>query len=125
MNIAFPYIGGNVSSILRLEWTANAPDGGNARQERGLALTTWPGPWRNPGDEGIYYVMPWGALRLPLNETIRVRPPTEEELTKLTVPDNARYVLLAEHDMFIFGLEFLRLDYVMYVPGRSDNENGK
>jgi hypothetical protein len=88
MNIAFPMWGGNLSSILHLE----------PRPQGGLALTSLAGTV--PGQQGVYFKPGWGpALRLPLDETIEVRP--------------AEVGLSATHHMWLFGRLFLRLEYTM------------
>ncbi len=88
MNIAFPTVGGNLTSILHLESQPN----------RGLALTSL--ARSTPGDQGVYFKPAFGpALRLPLDETIEVR----------REPDG----LSATHHMWVFGRLFLRLEYRM------------
>lgn len=97
MNIAFPLPGGNLTSILRLY--SYEQSGAPA-----LALTSLPDD-AGPGDEGVYFVWNLGRLqwplRLPVNETIRVRQDTGAER------------LLAEHVMWIFGVRCLILEYEM------------
>lgn len=89
MNIAFPFPGWNLTSILRLE-----PYRGS-----GLLLTSraTPATW---GDQGVYAVGRRWRVRLPINETIRVW--TEDDAT-----------VLARHDMWCFGIRFLTLDYAI------------
>lgn len=92
MNIAFPLPFGNLTSILRLE---SAPSGG-------LSLTSLPaGPEGNDqGDEGVYFVTRGMPIRLPINETISVT---------VSAPEGG--LVTARHDMWIFGIKFLTLDY--------------
>ncbi|HVM44429.1 MAG TPA: YndJ family transporter, partial [Candidatus Thermoplasmatota archaeon] len=61
MNIAFPFPGWNLTSILRLE---HLGEGGVLLTSRATP-TTW-------GDQGVYVVGRRGRVRLPINETIRV-----------------------------------------------------
>lgn len=87
MNIAFPFPGWNLTSILRIE----------AFGEGGVLLTSraTPTTW---GDQGVYAVGGRWRLRLPINETIRVW--TDDGAT-----------VLARHDMWFGGVRFLTLDY--------------
>ena len=50
------------------------------------------------GDEGIYLYTKWFTMRLPLKETFYVRGTEEGRL-------------YAEHEMWIFGLKFLHIEY--------------
>ena len=121
MNIAFPYTGGNLTSVLRLE---NTPEG------KGLLLSTLPvrSDTTAPGDQGVYFVIGgvFGA-RLPLNESIYVwdsrdTPPPGSAWDKNPPPPlngtterfKTRSVLLARHFMWLFGYNFLTLDYFIY-----------
>jgi hypothetical protein len=89
MNIAFPFPGWNLTSILRLE---ERPGGG-------VLLTSFASP-RTWGDQGVYAVGAWWRVRLPIDETIAVW--TEDGET-----------VLARHDMRFLGIRFLTLDYVI------------
>lgn len=93
MNIAFPFVGGNMTSILRLD---NRQQLGDFARAGGLELTTTP-ELGQAGDQGVYFAIAGYGWRLPLNETIRVWPEAE--------------LILARHDMFLFGLHFLTLHY--------------
>ena len=84
MNIAFPLPWGNLASILRMELL---PAGG-------VLLTT-----RGDGDQGIYFANRVLPVRLPLQETIRVWRSERESS------------LLARHELRLFGLRYLTLDY--------------
>lgn len=112
MNIAFPLPGGNLTSILRLE---ELPDAG-------LLLTTLPRSGRTDavGDEGVYYATPLLPIRLPMNESILVRSaaapgqaPLATELGRALGAERPAD-LLARHDMWLFGIPFLSLDYYIY-----------
>lgn len=100
MNIAFPLPFSNMSSILRLDPLDN-----------GLILTTLSRD--NFGDQGVYWVFPWFPLRLPLNETIQVWSGTQKTpLNHHSQMDKVQ--VLARHDMWLFGLKFLTLEYYIY-----------
>ena len=102
MNIAFPLPRGNMSSILRVDF-----HGGG-----GLAVTTLPAG-RDSGDEGVFWVAGDRALRLPVNETIYVV--ARREATRLGLSDPpegaAGATVVARHDLWIFGLKVLELEY--------------
>ena len=104
MNIAFPLFGGNLTSILRLSHLAD----GSA----GIALSSLPPAGGPPGDEGIYFVLAGGGIRLPMNEVIHIRPRTKAD--RVDAPGGARTELLATHDMFLLGLRFLSLRYYIH-----------
>jgi len=88
MNIAFPLPFSNMTSILRLD----------LRDDGGITLTTLPRDEERDGDQGVYLVVAGRGLRLPLDETIDVWP-------------NADGSLAAIHDMWLFGIRYLRLEY--------------
>jgi hypothetical protein len=104
MNIAFPLPGGNLTSILHLENLdeAQIPAGG-------VVLTTLPHPQR-AGDEGVYFATRWGAVRLPVNETITVWPVEAEP----ALNGGLQPTIAARHDMWLCGFKYLTLDYQIY-----------
>ena len=91
MNIAFPLPWGNLSSILHIR---PFPVAGS---KSGVVLSTLPAD-NQTGDQGIYFANSIMPLRLPMNETI-------------TVWTNAEAELIATHEIWLFGLNFLNLDY--------------
>ena len=100
MNIAFPLPFSNLTSILRYDHAGE-----------GIALTTR--PYRDGiGDEGIYLVTPIFPVRLPIDETILVwgadSPPAGEPR-----PEHGDVVLAARHDMWLFGILYLKLRYAI------------
>ncbi|MFN0069810.1 MAG: YndJ family protein [Limisphaerales bacterium] len=99
MNIAFPLPGMNLTSVLRFD---HAPGGA-------VQLTSCPGAGRGE-DEGVYLVGRNWRLRLPLQETIAVRAGVEANGPACR----------AGHDMWLFGLRYLRLEYVMTPVGPVD-----
>jgi len=108
MNIAFPYPCGNVSSILHISCL-----GEEQTPERGVILSTLPSAHMG-GDQGVYFANRLLPIRLPLNETITVwaaekrNAPFKVHLTT----ENVR--VLARHEMWLFGIKFLELDYEIF-----------
>jgi hypothetical protein len=106
MNIAFPLPGGNMTSVLRVDFFGGG----------GLAITT-----RRPGgdhgddhgDEGIFWVRGRRALRLPMNETIYVVARREAPELGLTRPPEGagRATAVARHDLWVLGVKMLSLEY--------------
>jgi len=92
MNIAFPLPFSNLSSILRLDH--DSPTGTGLRLTS-CALAEAPG-----GDQGVYLANRLLPVRLPLNETIWVWK-----------SDEPAVVLRARHEMWLFGVKYLELDY--------------
>ena len=90
MNIALPLPFGNMAGILK-----PSNDHGD-----GLVLTSKP-QGQSVGDEGVYFVLQGFPLRLPLNETFHVRPDAEGSLR-------------ATHRMWMFGVPFLQIEYVIF-----------
>ncbi|WP_163536412.1 YndJ family protein [Gracilibacillus sp. YIM 98692] len=98
MNIAFPLPFSQMTSILFLEQ-------GN---DDSLSLTSWV---KAPNqDQGVYLFIKQKAVRLPINETITVW----KDLNK---PNGQ---IEAKHDMWLFGIKFLTLDYS--IKARTDIE---
>lgn len=109
MNIAFALPGGHMTSILRLD---GLPVSGHSHQA--LRLTTL-FPEHETGDQGVYLISYQQPVRLPLNETITVWCADMPGFEKLTAdPDMQTAPLLALHDMWIFGIRFLRLHYFIF-----------
>ncbi len=107
MNIAFPLPGANMTSVLRLSAPADRPGS--------LALTSFPDPIER-GDEGVYLATRWFYFRLPVNETIAVYPAAGASLRNQ--PQKPEILLTARHDMYLFGLRCLTLEYWIY---RTEN----
>jgi hypothetical protein len=112
MNIAFPVPGGNVSSILHLSRLDGvAGDGG-----RGIILSTLPHV-RAGGDQGVYFANRLVPVRLPINETITVWAVGMKD-APFDIPvsmENSK--VMARHEMWLFGIKFLELDYEIYPLG--------
>lgn len=93
MNIAFPLPYSQMTSILCLR---HGPDDT-------LVLTSWlaePGT----GHQGVYIVLNQKAIRLPINETIKV----------WKEPGSPKGRIEAKHDMWLFGMRFLTLEYRIF-----------
>ncbi|WP_027963971.1 YndJ family protein [Halalkalibacillus halophilus] len=88
MNIALPLPLGQMTGILRPENKLN-----------NLILTSeaFKG---GKGDEGIYYVTKWFRIRLPIDERFVVWK-----------SDKEKEDLKATHEMWMFGIQFLSIDY--------------
>lgn len=95
MNITFPLPYSQMTSILRLQ---HGPDGT-------LILASWSNSnEKAPQDQGVYVAFNQQAIRMPINETITVwkelgSPPGRIE---------------AKHEMWLFGMKFLTLDYHIF-----------
>lgn len=109
MNIAFPLPGANMTSVLRLD----------PRAPGGLSLSTLATPHEaRDGDQGVYLCTRLGALRLPLDEVIDVWDADADPNWRNTLPppagvDPDSVKVLALHDMWCFGLRYLRLTYFL------------
>lgn len=115
MNIAFPYPGGNVSSILHLSCLGEEKD--NAR---GIILSTLPRA-NMGGDQGVYFANRLLPVRLPINETITVWAADKKD-APFNVPITTENVrVLARHEMWLCGLKFLELDYEIFPAKPETN----
>jgi hypothetical protein len=112
MNIAFPLPFSNMTSILRLYQDGDS-----------LILTSLSG--QEKGDEGVYLVTSWLPVRLPINETIRVWTADDTSSNPSTIgsriadaiaakPADLPVTVIAKHDMWLFGIRFLTLNYYIY-----------
>lgn len=96
VNIAVPLPGCTLSTVLRAR---NLDGGGMLRRERpdgGIELTTAGG-----GDTGLYLRLPALAVRLPVSQRFRVWSTSSNEGGELR----------ASHEMWLFGLQFLTVEY--------------
>jgi hypothetical protein len=110
MNIAFPVPGGNVSSILHMDFAGT--DAG-AAASRGVTLSTLSRA-RPGGDQGVYFANRLLPVRLPINETITVWPADMKDAPFEIKRSTEKVKLLARHEMWIFGIKFLELDYEIF-----------
>lgn len=102
MNIAFPLPLGNLSSVLRM-----VPRGNGVRVSTRLG-----------GDCGIWVTVLGIPFRLPLSETIDVwtvdDPAAPADLRAWAGLSPAPpYSTIARHDLWLFGVHYLTLDYAM------------
>jgi hypothetical protein len=97
MNIAFPLPGANMTSLLHLYLSA----------DRGLALTSRH-QHNFTGDQGVYLVVGGRPWRLPLDETITLYPANQ---APADLPVQSASVLVARHEMWFCGLNYLNLAY--------------
>ncbi|HYY56221.1 MAG TPA: hypothetical protein VE842_02760, partial [Pyrinomonadaceae bacterium] len=111
MNIAFPVPGGNVSSILHMDYAGS--DAAAASSARGLTLSTL-ARVRPGGDQGVYFANRLLPVRLPINETITVWPADSKDAPVEIVRSTEKVKLLARHEMWIFGMKFLELHYEIF-----------
>ncbi|MCI0764069.1 YndJ family protein [Bacillus sp. TL12] len=86
MNIALPLLYSNMTGILKL------------RNENKNLIITSRLRENAKGDEGIYLHTRFFTLRLPLSETF-------------TIKEKANKALVAHHQMWIFGVRFLEIEY--------------
>lgn len=101
MNIAFPFPGWNLTSVLRMD----AMDGDAAS----VVLTTR-ATAATRGDQGIFAVRAGRKLRLPMNEEIRVWAPGAPR-APFGWSDAPAGAILARHEIWALGLRVLTLDY--------------
>jgi hypothetical protein len=102
MNIAFPLMGGNLSSILHV-----AP---GSKRPGSIALSTVPKAHAG-GDQGVYFVNRVIPVRLPMNEVITVwavddaSNPAESAIEP---------IIKATHEIWLCGIKFLELAYDIF-----------
>jgi hypothetical protein len=119
MNIAFPHLFGNLTSILYLFNDSGHASGQQEHgifEQGGLILRSWQ-PADCSGDHpGIYWCLNGAGFRLPMREEIRILPAKSAKGTIEKSPAvlENRLTCLAEHDMFLFGKKFLHLQYLIY-----------
>jgi YndJ-like protein len=116
MNIAFPVPGGNVSSILHMSGLGEENEA--AAGGRGIILSTLPCRWAG-GDQGVYFANRLLPVRLPINETITVWAANMKD-APFDIPVSMKdSKVLARHEMWLFGIKFLELDYEIFPHSRT------
>lgn len=100
VNIAAPLPWTNLSTVLRIRHFPDDTD------STGVELTTWAGE-----DPGLYLVTPLGALKLPMEQRFRVWPPEATDAPEAIDP---RASLVATHEMWLLGRQFLTIEYAMW-----------
>lgn len=133
VNIAAPLPATNLSTILRLRHLPPVGDDGPGGRRgaatgtgsgSGVELTTW-----CDGDPGLYLVTPLGAFELPLEQRFRVRAVDAEaeaglesvdaEAEAASAPLDSRATLVATHEMWVLGRQFLTIEYAMWPDQAS------
>jgi hypothetical protein len=104
MNIAFPIPGGNITCILRVE----------SMSTENIRLSTFPLP-NSIKDEGVYFVNRFLPIRLPTQETIRVWAAGTPGIPASLERWSGTATLVARHDVWLFGVRFLTLDYRIFA----------
>ncbi|MBV9256482.1 MAG: hypothetical protein JO215_00530 [Ktedonobacteraceae bacterium] len=104
MNIAFPVPGGNITCIFRVE----------SMSTKGIRLSTFP-LTNTIRDEGVYFVNRFLPIRLPAQETIRVWAVGTPGIPADLECWSAAATLLARHDVWLFGIRLLTLDYRIFA----------
>lgn len=104
INIAFPVPDGNITCILRLETMSV----GN------VLLTTRPLP-DTMKYEGVYFVNGFRPIRLPAQETIRIWAVGTPGMPADLASWSGTATLLARHDVRLFGIKLLTLDYQIFA----------
>lgn len=130
-NVAVPLPGANLSTVLRINSleTDEGEDKGS-----GVVLTTDPDTDTNrdrnwntntdtdAGDGGLYFVTPFGAITLPMEQTFRVWPADASNAPAAPdAPDAADRStgIVATHEMRIYGRTFLTIAYRGWPEDRS------
>ncbi len=115
MNIAFPYPGGNISSILHMNSLEEETEAA-----RGVVLSTLPRVHAG-GDQGVYFANRLLPVRLPINETITVWAADKKNAPFNVAVTTANASVLARHEISHYGIKFLELDYEIF-PARAVTE---
>lgn len=121
VNIAAPLAFSNLSTVLHLSHFDGSADG------TGVELTT-----AAPGDPGLYLVTPLGAFELPMDQIFRVWPadapdapdaPETPAGTEETGAEEESPELVATHEMWLLGRQFLTVTYGAAETGKSQTSN--
>lgn len=104
MNVALPLPGGNMTAVLRVD-TFDVGDG-----QTGIKLEST--PRTASGDPGLYFVTPVIPIRLPMHERFRVWPVGAPDAPSVEVATDET-VLVARHEMWVMGRQFLTIDYAI------------
>lgn len=136
VNIAAPLPATNLSTILRLRHLPATGDESGGRRggesdgprgdesggrrgagtgdaDTGVELTTW-----CDGDPGLYLVTPLGTYELPLEQRFRVRA-VDASADVSPDPVDPRATLVASHEMWLLGRQFLTIEYAMWPDQAS------
>ena len=131
VNIAVPLPSANLSTVLRPELLEFDDSDG-----AGLELTTLGEEGdggEGDGDEGLFLQTPLGALALPLDQRFRVRPagasgpdaPAGVGFAERDAREpglEAPFGIVATHEMWLFGRQFLTVEY---AAGAEDSSGSR
>lgn len=120
VNVGVPLPGWNLATVLRLQHfdgvdADESDEGGPGELEgTGIEATT-----AGPGDPGLYAVVPGiGAFEVPMSQRFRVWPadtsdaPDAPGVLDASGRDSGTDIdLIATHEMWLFGLQFLTVTY--------------
>ncbi len=109
MNIGFPLPFSNFTSVLRMDPLTSHMDASRLRDagRGGLALT------RGEGDVGVYLATRFGALRLPIDETVCVWSARHGDDGIAPLKAAQGTTVFARHSMWMLGMRFLVIDYFL------------
>ncbi|MBC7460648.1 MAG: hypothetical protein H7287_04735 [Thermoleophilia bacterium] len=102
LDIAFPFPGGTLTSVLRFESLAS---GGTELTTRDFAPSS--------RQSGIYWVTRRHAVRLPMGEVIRVWDGASDAAPVARLR-GTNAAVVAEHRLYLFGAHFLTLHYLAH-----------
>ncbi|WP_313691987.1 hypothetical protein [Halorarum halobium] len=103
VNIAVPLPRSNLSTVLRIDHLDGGTAGENGSESArgtGVRLHT-----EGPGDPGLYLRTPLGSVELPMDQTFTVR----------VAPEGEDADLLATHEMWLLGRQFLTVWYRLHA----------
>lgn len=114
-NVAVPLPWSNLSTVLRPEHLRASNDSGangvrftTRRSNTGSNATLDPNPDSDSDDSGLYLVTPKGALTLPMEQSFQVWPVGAPGAPRAPTADAT---LVADHEMWIGGRQFLTIRY--------------
>lgn len=110
-NVAVPLPGANLSTVLHINSLKT--------NEGGVVLATDTDMNTDTGDGGLYFVTPFGAITLPMEQTFRVWPADASDAPDAPdAPDAAESTgIVATHEMRIYGRTFLTITYRCWPEG--------
>lgn len=111
VNVGVPLPGWNLATVLRLQHFDGVGEhdlDGPTADWTGIEATT-----AGPGDPGLYAVVPGiGAFEVPMSQRFRVWPADAPGAPAAPEPDSGADIdLVATHEMWLFGLQFLTVTY--------------
>ncbi|WP_253228304.1 MULTISPECIES: YndJ family protein [unclassified Haladaptatus] len=110
MNVSLPLPGLNLSGILRI-------DSLDSTEHEGAIRLTSKRP-KPGGHSGLYLVTPFVPIRLPMHEVFRVWSASDTPATTGAMA-TSETTLIAQHEMWLFGRQFLTIDYAITPTASS------